>query len=178
MAKVATGWASNDRLEAIFGSRRDHHAGRRLSTLTAVHSVDAAPLEKPLLRGWTHVVSFPVMLVAGVSMILLANATLTGRLLLGVYVGGTATMFCVSAIYHRGRWTPRVRARMQKLDRSAIFLAIGGGYTPIAFVCLDGWLRISVLAADVNVNKADRLANTIAPRRAKLLRDHAGDLFN
>ena len=86
------------------------------------------------------------MLVVGVSMILLANATLTGRLLLGVYVGGTTTMFCVSAMYHRGRWTPRVRARMQKLDRSAIFLAIGGGYTPIAFVCLDGWLRISVLA--------------------------------
>ncbi len=128
MAKVATGWASNDRLEAIFGG----------ST--------RSPLEKPLLRGWTHVVSFPVMLVVGVSMILLANATLTGRLLLGVYVGGTATMFCVSAMYHRGRWTPRVRARMQKLDRSAIFLAIGGGYTPIAFVCLDGWLRISVLA--------------------------------
>lgn len=98
-----------------------------------------------MLRGWTHVVSFPVMLIMGAAMILLANAPVTGRLLLSVYVVGTATMFCVSAMYHRGRWTPRVRALMQKLDRSAIFLAIAGGYTPIAFVCLDGWVRIAVL---------------------------------
>lgn len=36
----------------------------------------------------------------------------------------------------------------------------------------------AVLAADVNASKADRLANTIAQRRAKLLLDHADDLFN
>jgi hypothetical protein len=36
----------------------------------------------------------------------------------------------------------------------------------------------AVLAADVNASKPDRLANTIAQRRAKLLLDHAGDLFN
>lgn len=36
----------------------------------------------------------------------------------------------------------------------------------------------AVLAADVNATKKDRLANTIAQRRARLLLDHAGDLFN
>ncbi|MFZ5445867.1 MAG: TRAP transporter TatT component family protein [Myxococcota bacterium] len=35
-----------------------------------------------------------------------------------------------------------------------------------------------VLAADPNVSKPDRLANIIAQRRAKLLLDHADDLFN
>jgi hypothetical protein len=35
-----------------------------------------------------------------------------------------------------------------------------------------------VLAADVNASKKDRLANIIAQRRAKLLLDHADDLFN
>lgn len=35
-----------------------------------------------------------------------------------------------------------------------------------------------VLAADPNVSKPDRLANLIAQRRAKLLLDHADDLFN
>lgn len=35
-----------------------------------------------------------------------------------------------------------------------------------------------VLAADPNSSKKDRLANTIAQRRAKLLLDHASDLFN
>ncbi len=36
----------------------------------------------------------------------------------------------------------------------------------------------AVLAADVNASKADRLANIVAQRRAKLLLDHADDLFN
>jgi hemolysin III len=66
-------------------------------------------------------------------------------LLLAVYVLGTATMFLVSAMYHRGRWTPPVKLRMQKLDRTAIFLAIVGGYTPIAVLCLDGWTLGAVL---------------------------------
>jgi hemolysin III len=100
---------------------------------------------KPLLRGWTHAVSFPLMVVFGLGMLVLANATLSGRLLLAVYVLGTATMFLVSAMYHRGRWSPSVKLRMQKLDRTAIFLAIAGGYTPIAALCLDGWTRVVVL---------------------------------
>ena len=86
------------------------------------------------------------MVVAGLGMLVLANATLPGRLLLAVYVLGTATMFLVSAMYHRGRWTPAVKLRMQKLDRTAIFLAIAGGYTPIAALCLDGWTLVMVLA--------------------------------
>lgn len=36
----------------------------------------------------------------------------------------------------------------------------------------------AVLAADVNLSKKDRLANTVAQRRARLLLDHAADLFN
>lgn len=102
-------------------------------------------LVKPLLRGWAHAVSFPIMLTAGIAMLLAASTTLSSRLLLAVYVFGTATMFLVSAMYHRGRWTPAVKLRMQKLDRTAIFLAIAGGYTPIAALCLDGWTLAGVL---------------------------------
>lgn len=36
----------------------------------------------------------------------------------------------------------------------------------------------AVLAADVDASKPDRLSNVIAQRRAKLLLDHADDLFN
>lgn len=102
-------------------------------------------LVKPLLRGWAHAVSFPIMLTAGIAMLVAASTTLSSRLLLAVYVFGTATMFLVSAMYHRGRWTPAVKLRMQKLDRTAIFLAIAGGYTPIAALCLDGWALAGVL---------------------------------
>jgi hemolysin III len=107
--------------------------------------VDTGHTAKPLLRGWTHAVSFPVMLLAGIAMLLVVQARFPDRLLLAVYVAGTATMFCVSAMYHRGRWTPPVKLRMQKLDRTAIFLAIAGGYTPIAALCLDGWTLAAVL---------------------------------
>lgn len=116
-----------------------------------------APLCKPLLRGWTHAVSFPLMLVFGVGMLLLANATLSSRLLLAVYVAGTATMFGVSALYHRGRWSTPVRLRMQKLDRTAIFLAIAGGYTPVAALCLDGW-KLAVVLIGVWVGAAVGMA--------------------
>ncbi|MEN9644809.1 MAG: hypothetical protein RL238_1478 [Actinomycetota bacterium] len=107
--------------------------------------VDNGHVEKPLLRGWAHAVSFPLMLLAGAALLLFVHARFPDRLLLAVYVSGTATMFGVSAMYHRGRWTPRVKLRMQKLDRTAIFLAIAGGYTPIAVLCLDGWTLAAVL---------------------------------
>ncbi len=101
---------------------------------------------KPLLRGWAHLVSFPVWLIVGVSMLLLTDTTTAGRVLLAIYVGGTAIMFGVSAMYHRGRWQPRAKALMQRFDRSAIFLAIAGGYTPMAWVSLHGTIRVVVLA--------------------------------
>jgi hemolysin III len=110
-----------------------------------VQLADTAALPKPLLRGWAHLVSFPVWAALGITLIAAANVGATGRVLLIVYVIGTGTMFGVSAMYHRGRWQPAAKALMQKFDRSAIFLAIAGGYTPIAFVSLSGWVRVAVL---------------------------------
>jgi hemolysin III len=110
-----------------------------------MRATDASHGHKPLLRGWTHAVSFPLMAIAGTALLVLAHLTLPHRLLLAVYVTGTATMFLVSALYHRGRWSPPVKALMQKLDRSAIFLAIAGGYTPITYLCLHGRTRTIVL---------------------------------
>jgi len=86
-------------------------------------------------------------MAGGLAMVALTNVHPSGRVLLAIYVIGTGIMFGVSALYHRVRWQPRAKALMQKFDRSAIFLAIAGGYTPIAFVCLDGWVRVAVLTA-------------------------------
>ena len=102
---------------------------------------------KPLLRGWSHAVSFPLMVAVGVALVAFSTVSTTGRVVLGIYVGGTATMFGVSALYHRVRWQPGARAIAQRLDHSAIFLAIAGGYTPVVWVCLDGWSRTGVLGA-------------------------------
>jgi len=112
-----------------------------------VHEQAAIAPPKPLLRGWAHLVSFPIWMAIGLALIAVANVAGGGRFLLAVYIVGTGTMFGVSAMYHRGRWQPQTKLLMQKFDHSAIFLAIAGGYTPIAFVCLDGWVRVAVLAA-------------------------------
>jgi hemolysin III len=103
------------------------------------------PLFKPLLRGWSHVVALVVVLALGVILIVKAADTDSGAALIIIYVVGTASMFAVSGAYHRLRWTPRVRARMSKLDHSTIFLAIAGAYTPVAVVGLDGGYQIVVL---------------------------------
>lgn len=105
----------------------------------------AAPSTRPLLRGWSHVVSFPLMVGLGIALVVVPSMSVAGRLVLGVYVAGTATMFGMSALYHRGRWSPRARSIAQRLDHSAIFLAIAGGYTPVVWATLDGWWRIGVL---------------------------------
>ena len=121
--------------------------GQRANTtiVSVVHEHHILPA--PLLRGWTHLVSFPLMVVCGALLVLLPHASVKDRMALAIYAGGTATMFGVSALYHRGRWQPRAKALMQKLDRSAIFLAIGGGFTPVAAVCLEGAQRTAVLIA-------------------------------
>lgn len=106
----------------------------------------ALPLAKPLLRGWSHVVAFFVLVVLGVRLIVRAADTETGAWLVVIYVAGTGTMFGVSAAYHRLAWQPSARALMSKLDHCTIFLAIAGAYTPMAVVALTGWHRTTVLA--------------------------------
>lgn len=113
--------------------------------VSAVHEHHA--LTPPLLRGWTHMVSFPLMVVCGLALVVLPRASGSDRIVLAIYAVGTATMFGVSALYHRGRWQPPAKALMQKLDRSAIFLAIAGGFTPIAAVSLQGGQRTAILVA-------------------------------
>ena len=108
---------------------------------------DSPAAAKPLLRGWSHVVSFAVVGVLGLLMMALAQGSPRDRLTLVVYLLGTLAMFGVSALYHRGPWTDAGRAVWKRLDHSTIFLAIAGAYTPISVTCLDGWHQAAVLGA-------------------------------
>lgn len=104
-----------------------------------------SPFLPPMLRGWLHLVFFPIMLVMGGVLTLLVDLPFSPRLSIIIYVFGTATMFGVSALYHRVRWRPRAKRLMQRIDHSAIFLAIAGGYTPVAMLCLVGPARWAVI---------------------------------
>src|SRR4051812_31665788 len=88
---------------------------------------------KPRLRGWLHAVSVPLILAAGVVLIVLSPTT-SARVGSSVFVGSALLLFTVSAAYHRGRWAPRTRALLRKFDHASIFLLIAGSYTPFTLL--------------------------------------------
>lgn len=85
---------------------------------------------KPLLRGVSHQVAFFVALAATV-LLVMRCATRTGALAAAAFGASLVLLFGTSAMYHRVDWTPLARQRMRRLDHAAIFLLIGGGYTPL-----------------------------------------------
>jgi hemolysin III len=116
------------------------------TTALADPASSAPPLAKPLLRGWSHVISFGVVAALATVMVAVADAPVAERLTLVLYEFGTLSMFGVSAMYHRGRWSTHALAVWRRMDHSTIFLAIAGAYTPVAVGCLEGWHRVAVLA--------------------------------
>lgn len=71
-------------------------------------SAELNPL-KPAWRGWLHAGMTPVVLLAGILLVILAPAG-PGRLGAAVWLAGSLVLFGTSAVYHRGRWTPTVRS--------------------------------------------------------------------
>jgi len=109
------------------GSQRDR------SPLDA--AVAAVAAVKPKLRGWIHAGSFPLVLAAGVVLVLLAPE---GRPRLGsvIFALTAAMLFGTSAVYHRGTWSDPISKLLKRMDHSNIFLIIAGTYTPFALLLL------------------------------------------
>lgn len=91
---------------------------------------------KPRLRGWLHAGTFPLSLVAGIVLVVLAEGT-RDTIATAVYATSAALLFGVSALYHRGHWSPRTERLLKRLDHSNIFLIIAGTYTPFSVILLD-----------------------------------------
>lgn len=88
---------------------------------------------RPRLRGLLHEVAFFIALIGTAALIALAHRP---QALLGasVYGASLSTLFGVSALYHRGHWSPRVRRWLRRLDHSAIFVLIAGTWTPLCLM--------------------------------------------
>jgi hemolysin III len=89
-----------------------------------------AAAQKPLLRGVSHQIFFFVAIVAIAVLVSRAHtqAAITAVLVFGASLVG---LLGTSACYHRINWTPVARQRMRRMDHAAIFMLIGGGYTPL-----------------------------------------------
>lgn len=115
--------------------RIDHLTDRVEETLAEV---------KPHLRGWLHAGTAPVALAAGVVLVVLSPNAST-RLASAVFAVSAMLVFTVSAVYHRGAWSPRVQSRLKRFDHSNIFLLIAGTCTPFAVLLLQGADRWAML---------------------------------
>lgn len=91
----------------------------------------------PRLRGWLHATVAPLSVAAGIVLVALAGSP-QARVACAVYAVTAAALFGVSALYHRGRWSPPARALFRRLDHANIFLIIAGTYTPFTVLLLDG----------------------------------------
>jgi hemolysin III len=54
----------------------------------------------------------------------------------GIYAASAALLFGISALYHRGSWSPGTEMLLKRLDHSNIFLIIAGTYTPFSVILL------------------------------------------
>ena len=91
---------------------------------------------KPKWRGWIHTVTAPLALAAGIVLVLVAP-TPDRRITSAIYALTGVLLFGISAIYHRGNWSPGVKMVLKRLDHTNIMLVIAGSYTPLAWSLLE-----------------------------------------
>ena len=121
---------------------------------------------KPRLRGWLHAATAPLTLAAGIVLIVL-SPTASTRAGSAVFATSALVLFTVSAIYHRGRWSPRTWAFLRRFDHANIFLLIAGSYTPFTLLLLEGTDRtvlLSVVWVGAALGVLFRIFWTDAPR--------------
>jgi hemolysin III len=101
-------------------------------------------VQVPRLRGVSHAVAF--FLAAGAASWAIAVAPY-GRatVAMAIYSLGLVALFGGSALYHRWPSRGRIKAMLQRLDHSTIFVFIAASYTPIALLVLNGALAWVIL---------------------------------
>ena len=90
----------------------------------------------PRLRGVLHLITAPIALLGGLTLVVLAG-TLAGRISVAIFTLTSAGLFTTSAVYHVGKWLPPVKAALRRADHSNIFLIIAGTYTPLSILLLN-----------------------------------------
>ena len=100
---------------------------------------------KPTWRGWIHAGVLPIVIAAGIVLIVLANgvaAKVTGA----VFYASSILLFGNSALYHRINWKPKTKLALKRIDHANIFLLIAGSYTPITWLALERDKAVLLLA--------------------------------
>ncbi len=124
------------------------------------------PLIRPRMRGLLHAWAAPVAAAVGLSFLLLADGG-RARVATAVWALTLTALFTVSATYHRGAWRPSVKAWLQRVDHSMIFVFIAGSYTPMCLLLLEGnksWVILAITWGGALAGVVTRLTWHTAPR--------------
>jgi hemolysin III len=145
---------------------RDEH-GPDLPNIPVLDDALAQPADvKPTWRGWIHAGTFPVTIVAGVVLIVLAEGA-PAKWASAVFTLTSMLLFGNSALYHRFDWKPRTKLILKRIDHANIFLLIAGTYTPLAILALppdQGWLLLAIVWAGALIGIGFRVFWITAPR--------------
>jgi hemolysin III len=106
-----------------------------------------AVLAKPLLRGWSHAAAALVSIAGLIALIVITRNDPAKLVSMLIYGTALVLLFAVSATYHIVNWPPAAKNWLRRADHATIFVFIAATYTPLVFNVLDGWWRLSVLAA-------------------------------
>ncbi|WAB80572.1 hemolysin III family protein [Microcella daejeonensis] len=132
-------------------------------------SIEYAALDaKPTWRGWIHAGTFPVALVAGIVLLIVADGA-AATWSSAVFMTTSLLLFGISATYHRFTWSDRTRILLKRLDHANIFLLIAGTYTPLAVLALPpdkGYLLLGLVWAGAALGIGFRVFWIGAPRWA------------
>jgi hemolysin III len=100
---------------------------------------------RPKLRGWSHLAAVVPTLVLTVLLVVLAHGGVWVRLALAVYGLASVQLFAVSGVYHAFPWSPRLKARLRRIDHANIFVLVAATYTPICVALLGVAWMASIL---------------------------------
>ncbi|KZX22751.1 PAQR family membrane homeostasis protein TrhA [Rathayibacter tanaceti] len=117
---------------------RDDATGPDLPGLPLVEDAienDPATETRPTWRGWIHAGLFPLAVIVGVVLVIVAEGA-PATWAAAVFTTTSLLLFGTSALYHRFDWAPRTKVILKRIDHANIFLLIAGTYTPLAVLAL------------------------------------------
>lgn len=129
------------------------------------NSTSADQASKPKLRGWSHFVAFVAAMTLAPILIVFSPGV-AARFVAAEYAYAIAALFGVSALLHRGDWSPKAHLLLRRLDHSMIFVAIASTYTPVALLELPrrtGLILLGVVWTGALLGIASRVLWTNAP---------------
>jgi hemolysin III len=121
---------------------------------------------KPTWRGWIHAGILPIVIAAGIVLVVLADG-FAAKLTASIFFGSSVLLFGNSALYHRFNWGPKMKVALKRIDHANIFLLIAGSYTPITWLALSpdkSLLLLSIIWATAILGIGFRIFWITAPR--------------